>query len=562
MTVDIKLVPILKSGLMAVLFLQWPCLAHAADGVPDAGSILQEVQPALPPEPSSGESGLKIEPEASGKLPETPPFEVRSIRITGNTQFDTAQLHALVADSEGQSLTLQQLQAVASRLTDFYNSHGYLLDRAIIPAQTIQEGVVEIRIIEAHYGKIALDNSSKVRDGLLKDTLAPLQPGQSISRVELDRTLLLLTDIPGILTSATIKPGEAPGTSDLMVGVSPDRAVTGNVDVDNFGNRYTGKNRITGQVTFVNPAHHGDYLNLNAMSSGSGLDFGRMTYETLLTGKGMRMGGSWSSLHYTLGDTLSNLKSHGTAAIGSLWLKRPLVRSQQINLYGQVQYDRKQLKDHTDLASIRTDRHLKNVTLTLNGDVRDRFFSTAVSSWNVNLMRGFVGFDDAAAKSYDATHADVQGYFVKWNAALTRLQSLDTNNSLYLSLQYQTANRNLDPSEKMVAGGPNAVRAYDTSAVSGDTGYVFSGEIRHIVADTRQGQWQLVAFADHARISQNKHPLSSGNNVKLSGAGFGLNWTDMSWTARLQVAERIGTLPQMLSDAPSTRVWLEIGKGF
>ena len=38
---------------------------------------------------------------------------------------------------------------LAARITDFYHSHGYPLARAMIAAQAIRAGVVEIEIIEA-----------------------------------------------------------------------------------------------------------------------------------------------------------------------------------------------------------------------------------------------------------------------------------------------------------------------------------------------------------------------------------------------------------------------------
>src|SRR5450759_2666562 len=178
--------------LLAALFVAFAPLAAQAAGpvVPDAGSILQQVQPVTPPTPSSTGTGLTIEREGGAKLPPSAPFEVKAIRISGNTLFDTPTLHALVADAEGKNLTLSQLDELAARITDYYHSHGYPLARAIIPAQAIRDGVVNLEIIEARYGKISLDNRSRVNDPLLQDTLSPLQSGQAIGQTELDHALL------------------------------------------------------------------------------------------------------------------------------------------------------------------------------------------------------------------------------------------------------------------------------------------------------------------------------------------------------------------------------------
>lgn len=528
--------------LLSTLLVAFSPLAALAAGpvVPDAGAILRQIQPVTPPPPSSSGTGLTIEQEGRGKLPPSEPFLVKAIRISGNTLFDTATLHALMADAEGKTLTLSQLDVLVARITDYYHSHGYPLARAIIPAQAIRDGVVVIEVIEARYGKIRLDNRSRVNDPLLQDTLSPLQGGQAIGQTELDHALLLLSDIPGVALNATLKPGETVGTSDLLVNTTPAPAVAGNVVLDNYGNRFTGRARIGGTVNFIVPLHLGDVLSVSGLSSGSGMNYGRLAYEALLNGQGTRMGGSYSALHYILGGPLASLNAHGTAQVASLWAKHPLVRSRDVNLYGQIQYDRLQLRDHIDASAIQTDRHLDNWTA------------------------GRVGFDDGAAQLADAATAKTQGRFSKWNANLARLQSLSPQNTLYLVFSGQWANSNLDSSQKMTVGGPYTVRAYDMGAVSGDTGYLGTAEFRHDLGSAWDGQWQAVAFIDSAHVTVNKTVWVAGtNSATLSGAGVGLNWAGPNqWGARAYIAAPIGSTPALVGTTYSARAWVEIGRGF
>lgn len=167
--------------LLATLLILAPLAAQAAVPVaPDAGTMLQQIKPVTPPAPSPTGTGLTIQGQGPGKLPESAPFQVKSIQISGNDKIDTPTLHALVADMEGQSITLPQLGELADRITDYYHDHGYPLARAYIPAQTIQSGIVRIEVMEAKYDKIQLDNRSGVDDSLLNDTLSPLQGGQTI----------------------------------------------------------------------------------------------------------------------------------------------------------------------------------------------------------------------------------------------------------------------------------------------------------------------------------------------------------------------------------------------
>jgi len=552
----------LLAGVLAALS---PFAVHAAAPVvPGAGTILQELKPVEPPAPSQNEPGLQIEQPGGATLPPTAPFLVSAIHISGNTSFDTPTLHALVAEAEGQELTLPELDERVARITDFYHTHGYPLARAIIPAQTIRDGVVNIEVIEARYGKILLDNHSRVSDTLLQATLSPLKSGQVIGQADLDHVLLLLADIPSAGTGATLKPGEAVGTSDLLVQGAPGPAVAGNLTLDNFDNSYTGRARIGGDMSLIDPLHHGDVLDASVQSSGKDMDYGRLSYDFLLDGQGTHLGGSYSALHYILGGSLAALEGHGTAEADSLWVKQPLVRTRDLDLYGQLQFDRKQLSDDIDVSSIHTDRHLDNWTVSLSGDQRDAILSGGVNTWSLGLTSGQVGFDDATEQRADAATAKTQGRFLQWNATLARLQHLTPKDALYVAVSGQWANANLDPSQKMVAGGPYTVRAYDMSAVSGDIGVQASAEWRHDLASAWHGQWQAVALFDSERVRVNKNVWTTGINVAtLSGAGLGLNWIGPAqWSARASIAQRLGAIPVLAGSTASARAWLEISKGF
>lgn len=555
----------MKPLWVALLIALSPLTAQTAELVtPGGGSILQQIQPITPRSPSPSGTGLTIERTDGAKVPPSIPFLVKQIQITGNKKFDTATLHALVADGEGKNLTLSQLNELVVRITDYYHSHGYPLTRAIIPEQAIRDGIVRIEIIVARYGKIRLDNRSEVNDNLLQATLTPIQSGQIIGQAEMDHALLLLSDTPGVVVNATLKPGEAVGTSDLLVETAPGPAISGHVTLDDYGNRYTGKARISGMLDFIDPLHNGDVLSVSGLTSGKDLNFGYIAYESWLNGQGTRVGGSYSTLNYILGGPVSPLDAHGTAWVGSLWVKHPLVRSRDVNLYGRIQYDRLQLRDHIDSSAIQTDRTLKNWQVSLAGDTRDSLIAGAVNTWNVGWTTGHVSFDDGAAQLADAATAKTQGGFSKWNANLARLQNLTQKSALYLALSGQWSNANLDPSEKMTAGGSSTVRAYDMGALSSDTGYMGIAEFRYDLGAAWQGQWQAVVFVESAHVTINKILwVAEANSTTLTGAGIGLNWWGPDqWSTRIHIAAPVGQTPVLVGSTSSTRTWIAISKAF
>ena len=523
---------------------------------------MQQVTPAPTWFTINEGAGLHIQQPDGSKLPATVPFEVQQIDISGHTRLPIKALHALVADSEGKKLSLHELGQLAQRLTDYYREQGYPLSRAIIPAQTVSAGVVRMIIIEGRYGEVILSNSSRVNSSVLRRLLSPLKTGKVISQSDLDRSLLLMSDINGIGVDATLKPGAVVGSADMEVSTVPLPALTGNLTMDNFGNRYTGQNRMNMALSYSNPLHLGDSLNMNVLSTGSGMVYGRLAYEILVNGQGSRAGIAYSNLSYALGDALASLQAHGSAQSQSLWLRHPLLRSRNSNINGQLQYDGLLLQDQIDSSALQTRRQMQSITASLNGDVRDAVLGGGLSSWSVGMTTGQVRFGDTDAQQSDAASAKIAGSFSKWNGSLARLQSLSANDSLFLNFSVQAARSNLDSSQKIIVGGPYNVRAYGMGAAAGDSVAVLSAELRHQLNWLAQGRLTATAFFDSAYVVTNANPWVAGNNhARLSGAGLGLNWAHpQQWNLRSFIAMPLW--PAEKDKALSARVWLSLSKGF
>ncbi len=554
------------SVLSTVLLLAGSAAGAAELVLPGAGSLLQSVQPPSLTPPSPNGTGLLLENKASAPLPTSAPFRITTIRITGNTVFTAALLHDLVKDAEGKELTLEQVGLLAERLTNYYHGHNYPLTRAIVPAQTIEGGVVTLEVIEARYGRLVIDNKGGVSDALLGATLSPLRPNDQIAQNTLDRSLLLLSDIPGMSVESSMRPGQTVGTTDLFVNARPLPMMTGSAMIDNGGSRYTGQDRASANVYLTNPLHHGDVLSATVLSSGRNMSFGQMSYETLLNGLGTRVGGTGSALRYVLGDTLSAIGGHGSANVASLWVKQPLVRSQRHNVYAQLQVDGFWLNDIVDTADTQKNRTLRSTALSLNGDVRD-LVPQGLTSWKASVSAGKLRFLNADAQLADSDSAQTEGSFVKYNVWANHTQTFTARDSLYVALSGQRANTNLDQSQKMTVGGPASVRAYATGALSGDNGVLMTVELRHLLDGPDWGPaglWQLRAFVDSARLSINQTPWTSSiNQATLSGAGVGLVWAGtQQFTVQLTLAEIIGKVPALMSNSSKARAWAVFSKGF
>jgi hemolysin activation/secretion protein len=527
---------------------------------PGGGQLLQQLT-LPPPPPPADKPALSIEETDKARASNTTPIPVRQIRITGNTLLPTSQLHALVASGEEQSLSLGQLQALADRITQLYRQRGYPLARAYVPAQDVRDGAVTLAVLEARYGKITLNNTSTTSDRPLGATLAPLANGTPVGQGTLDRTLLLLSDIPGVIVNSTLRPGATTGTSDLQVDATAAPRYSGLLALDDFGNRYTGRARATGVLNVNSLLNQGDKLDVDVLSSGSGMSYGQLGYHYLLNGQGTTLGVAASYLHYQLSGSLSGLQAHGTAQVDSVSLMHPLIRGTAGNLYARLQFDHKQLHDDIDAASIRTNRHTNGWAAVVAGDHRDNH---GVTNFNVSANVGRVTFDNDASQIADHFGANTQGAGSHYDLTVARLQQLDQADALYFAFTGQLANKNLDPADQFYLGGPSNARGYDVGALTGAEGNLITAEWRRTLVIPWNGAWLASLFTDRGHIQVYKDVFAPGANAAtLSDVGASLHWDGpREWAVSAQVATRIGPSSPLLHSDSGARAWLQVQKGF
>lgn len=472
--------------------------------------------------------GPKVDkPDSLKANPVAAPFILNNITFTGNESFSAEVLRGVIADAEGNLQHLEQLQELAARITQFYREEGYSLVRAILPAQVISQGNVTIHIIEAKYGRVHLTNNSNVNDDLLASTVASMQPGMVISNSNMYHALLLLSDVPGLVLSPTLSPGSKSGTSNVTLVVEDGKAYSGSLSLDQHGDSRTGKERIAGSAAVNNLAGHGDVLSVSGMVSGANMQFGRVAYDWLLSGNGAHLGIAYFGLNYHLGKDVESAKANGTTRMVSMWVDRPLIRGLDANVSVQLQADVNQLKDHIDSASLRTDRTISSISLTIMGDQINNYGRGGVSSWRLGLKTGILSFDDIAAKTADAGSANTVGHFKKINLNINYLQSVSARSSIYLEAKGQWASNNLDSSEKLVAGGVHAVRGYNSGSLSGDIGHVGTVEFRYYLRQAFDGRLTGSLFYDTAHIMVNNNPwegLVDGNSSTINSVGVALDW--------------------------------------
>lgn len=510
--------------------------------VPTTGDILRQVeQPKVPEIPKSLPSVEAGEYKAPLSAKDDVVTFVKLFKFSGNTAFSSETLSELVKPYEGKELGINGLKEVASVITKYYRDHGYFVARAYIPAQAMENGIVEIAIIEGTYGTFELINSSLVETPEVQGFMDYLKVGELVSTMSLERQMLLINDLSGAqVANAEVYPGAAVGTSDFRITVSPTPKYTGYAIADNYGSRYTGENRLSVGGYINSLTGIGDTLTLSGLISNTAdLKNIRLGYDRPLGYNGLKGGLSASTTKYILSE-INNYEGFGQTYSYNAYVAYPIIKSRAYTQSVQLDYDHKNMKDSSGIPGSVSEGQKSIDALTLKGvDKRNTLIANLPGSLNTSLgyTLGHLGLENANAQSTDAAGLHSGGNYTKLTLNAIQSQYLVEDTTLQTTLKVQKSfGHNLDSSEDLSVTGSNGVRAYEDSELSGDQGYALSFDLIYNLPKVGQITHNTSIFLDHARIWKNTTTFNTEDNIRnlnALGVGYSLNFQNFDLKASI-----------------------------
>ena len=150
---------IYRSLVVTLLLSHGSAAINAAPAIPNAGLIIPQIpnaglimresskMPTMPKKPIDTRierPPLKKPMATSSHLHVT----VRSFRFSGNSQFPASTLQSLLSQYTNRELSFSDLQQAASVITSYYRKAGFPFAYAYLPEQSLENGQVELAILE------------------------------------------------------------------------------------------------------------------------------------------------------------------------------------------------------------------------------------------------------------------------------------------------------------------------------------------------------------------------------------------------------------------------------
>ena len=535
-----------------------------AQTVPPAvqpGRIPQQFQPQQVPQQAPQISV----PTAPSNTPPpgaaTVKMTLDSIEVTGATVYTPDDFAPLIAPYLHHQIALTDLFKLADAITAKYRADGYVLSRAVVPAQRIGN-TAKITAVEGFVSAVHVQGYDSPRLEYYGQKIMESQPLRASA---LERYLLLANDLSGVTAHAVLAPDPKVEGGATLTIVTEHKLADAELAVDNRGSKYIGPFQFyTGGGINLPGTDERIAARYITTPSARELQFGEASFTQPIGYNGLRfvLYGNYthSRPQYTL--TPFNESSEGENV--SAMLNYPMIRSRDQNLElhgGFAVTDLYVRVANNPSAPPSSDDHLRMFRAGANYDIADALNGVNQVVFEISKGLKLLG---ASADIMRATPSrpNAKSDFEKYTGQISRQQDLAfiyPGIGVYAALEAQLATDGpLPSSEQFGLGGPLWGRGYDPSDVVGDEGWAGRVELQYTgVPPGKLVNWwqsyQFYGFYDEGRVSNH---VATAGNPSLSSAGFGVRLAMLDHvTSDFQFAKPLSRDESVSLNQPHSRPW-------
>jgi hemolysin activation/secretion protein len=452
-------------------------------------------------------------------------FVLKQLFIQGKSIYDKRALKPLYTSYLKKELTLKNIYEIAQKITNKYRNDGYILSKAIVPPQKINDGVVHLRIIEGYIDKIKIQGPVRGPRKLINKYKKNILKSRPLRVSDLERYLLLIDDLPGVTAKSVLAPSEDKPSATTMTLILADKAFVGHIGTDNRGSKFNGPYQFLGGVTVNSLLGDHSRAGLQGVftSQTDELLFLNAFYDLPINQEGTRLFFSSSVSKSEPGSTLKQFDINGDSSSITLRLTHPFLRSRAKNLTGHLGFSGRNSTTKI-LGLLDSEDRLRVMNIGVSYDYADEY--KGVNLIRLNLSKGLNIFDATESGSSNLSRSQGKSNFTKLTGNLMRIQNLSPSWNLLGAASWQYSFDKLLASEEFGVGGSQYGRAYDSSEITGDHGIAFKVELQKAFRPAWDylSDFQLYSFLDYGSVWNKVQTSTGAKRQDLTSIGLGMRF--------------------------------------
>lgn len=406
-------------------------------------------------------------------------FVLSRVTIDGVTALPVDGFSPLYNARVGQTVTLAEVYQWADGITRAYRDAGYVLSRAVVPAQKISGGAVRIAVVEGYIDQVTVQGDSSPKLIAYGEQLKQSRP---LKAEDLERYLLLANELPGVTVRSVLQPSTTPGASALVL-IATEKTIDATFELDNRGTRYIGPWQGYASVGLNDILGLNERTSLRYATTPSirELSFLELDETVPVDDDGTSVLFNASRTRAAPGFTLAALGTHTTAETLLFGIKHEFIRQRSEDLTLGLNFD---YRDGTTILapvpltlSPTSDDKVRALRFNGSYDVADGF--DGQDQVNFELSHGLSIFNASHFANPIASRLYGDPEFTKLVVGLARTTPLWGDFALLTAMQGQTAfGAALLQGEQFGLGGAAFGRGYDPSEITGDDGIAGKVELQ------------------------------------------------------------------------------------
>jgi hemolysin activation/secretion protein len=453
-------------------------------------------------------------------------FDVLEYQVEGNTVLGTEAIERAVYPFMGEARDIDAVESARVALEAAYRDSGYGTVSVDIPPQKVAGGVVRLNVVQGRIARLRVVGSRYYSQERILELVPSLAEGKVPNLVEVQQQLALVNTSADERVTPLLRPGKAPGTTEVDLQVEDDLPLHGSAELNNAHSPNTTSLRATAGLRYANLFQLGHTIGLQVETSPQDTSQVKVfigTYSMPAWGGTLLLSAVKSDSTSYVGENIGvfgNGKVLGARYVLPLIGDKPAEFQQSLTM-GIDYKDSKQSLALTDGTGIDTPIHYVPLSLNYAATRIDAQGSTDYSVGLEFAVRDFGSrqqqFEDKRFKA----HSDFS--ILKFSAA--RTQKLPGDTSLYAAIEGQGTGDPLVSNEQYVAGGVDSVRGYLESTETGDLALRGTIEFRTPnfgAARSRLDSFQFRTFFDTAWLRTLSPLPGTRASYELSSYGLGL----------------------------------------
>ena len=265
-------------------------------------------------------------------------FVLKYLVLEGVTVYRPEELLPLYEEFLNREILVSDVVIIAERVTAKYRNDGYLLSQAIIPPQTIKDGVVRIQVIEGAIDDVKIEGTLKDSTKRLQRYARKIVASRPLRSRDLERYLLLAGDLAGVDVTAVLEPSATEPGMSTMTLVVEEKRIDGFASVDNRGSKFVGPWQFQAGTSINSIFDRNDQTRIRVAVAPEikELRYGEITHEEPVGGEGTTIQGVIRGTLSEPGDTLKELEIETRSFSINLLVRHPFIRSRPKNLSGRL----------------------------------------------------------------------------------------------------------------------------------------------------------------------------------------------------------------------------------